>query len=129
MVGGGDAAMAATYEQRAAMGAFGERLAGRVLEAAGLEVLDRNWRCSSGEIDIVAGSGALVVVCEVKTRRGDRFGSPAAAITGDKLERLYRLGMVWAAAHGRAGSRLRVDLVCIRLDRGAPHVEHIVGVS
>jgi putative endonuclease len=121
--------MTTTYAQRQALGAYGERLAVRALEAAGLEVLDRNWRCPQGEIDIVAGHAELVVVCEVKTRRGERFGSPAAAITPHKLERLYRLGAAWAEAHARAGSRLRVDVVSVRLTRGARQVEHIAGVS
>jgi putative endonuclease len=121
--------MAATYEQRAALGAFGERLAVRALEEAGLEVLDRNWRCARGEIDIVATTDGLVVVCEVKTRRGDRYGSPASAVTRAKTERLYRLGTLWAGAHGYAGRRLRIDVVAIVLSARGTRVEHLPGVS
>jgi putative endonuclease len=122
--------MAATFAQRAALGAYGERLAIQQLEGAGLRVLDRNWRCSAGEIDIVAAAGQLLVVCEVKTRRGDRFGSPLEAITVDKAERLYRLGDAWAVAHGFSYQRLRVDVVAVRLSaRGARRVEHLTGVS
>jgi putative endonuclease len=121
--------MAATYAQRRALGAYGERLAARVLESAGLEILDRNWRCSQGEIDIVAGSSGLVVVCEVKTRRGDRYGTPVEAITPAKAERLYRLGAAWSQAHGRAELRLRIDVVSVELSRRERRVRHLVGVS
>jgi putative endonuclease len=121
--------MAATFAQRQALGAYGERLAARELEASGLQVLDRNWRCAQGEIDIVAGSPGLVVVCEVKTRRGARYGSPAAAITPEKTQRLYRLGAAWAAAHGCSGVRLRVDVVSVRLSGPRRQIEHLAGVS
>jgi putative endonuclease len=121
--------MAATYAQRRALGAYGERLAVRVLESAGLEILDRNWRCSQGEIDIVAGAAGLVVVCEVKTRRGDRYGSPAEAITPEKADRLYRLGAEWTAAHSCADRRLRIDVVSVVLSGGRRRVEHLAGVS
>ena len=121
--------MAATYAQRVALGAYGERLAVRALVDAGLEILDRNWRCRQGEIDIVAATGGTVVVCEVKTRRGARFGPPAAAITAAKAERLHRLGAAWLAAHGRSGARLRVDVVSIVLSGRGQRVEHLSGVS
>jgi putative endonuclease len=121
--------MAATYAQRRALGAYGERLAVRELESAGLEVLDRNWRCSLGEIDIVARAPGALVVCEVKTRAGTRFGSPIEAITPEKAERLYRLGAAWAAAHGCDDQRLRVDVVSVVLSRGERRVEHLPGVS
>jgi putative endonuclease len=121
--------MTATYAQRKALGAYGERLAARVLEREGLEILDRNWRCAAGEIDIVAGGPGLVVVCEVKTRRGDRFGSPLDAITPDKTERLYRLGAAWVVEHGCADRRLRVDVVGVMLSGPHRRVEHVAGVS
>jgi putative endonuclease len=121
--------MAATYAQRRALGAYGERLAARALEGAGLRILDRNWRCPVGEIDIVAGGPGLVVVCEVKTRRGGRYGSPVEAITSQKAERLYRLGAAWAAAHDCADLRLRIDVVSVLLSGRVQRVEHLAGVS
>ena len=60
-----------------AVGAYGERVAARWLSDAGMLVLDRNWRCASGELDIVARDGDTIVFCEVKTRRTQRFGVPA----------------------------------------------------
>jgi putative endonuclease len=121
--------MAATYAQRRALGAYGERLAAQALEGQGLRILDRNWRCADGEIDIVAGGPGMVVVCEVKTRRSDRFGSPIEAITADKAERLYRLGAAWVEQHGCRDLRLRVDVVSVLLSGRRRRVEHIAGVS
>ena len=121
--------MAATYAQRKALGAYGERLAAQALERAGLRILDRNWRCPGGEIDIVAGAPGVVVVCEVKTRRSGRFGTPVEAVTAQKAERLYRLGASWAAAHGCAELRLRVDVVSVVLSGRGRRVEHLAGMS
>ena len=81
------------------VGAYGERLAARYLAEAGLEVLDRNWRCAQGEVDIVALDGDCLVVCEVKTRRGQGFGDPVEAVTWRKAARLRRLAACWLAEH------------------------------
>lgn len=107
--------MAATYAQRKALGDYGERLAERELERQGLEVLDRNWRCSQGEIDIVARQHGMLVVCEVKTRSSVRYGAPVEAITPAKAARLRRLGLAWAKAHAASYDGLRVDVVCVLL--------------
>jgi len=67
-----------------AVGDYGEQVACAHLTDAGLEVLERNWRCDQGELDIVARDGDTLVFCEVKTRRSDRFGSPLEAVTRAK---------------------------------------------
>ena len=64
-----------------AVGAYGERLAARYLLEAGMQVLDRNWRCDQGEVDIVAMDDRCLVVVEVKTRRSLAFGPPVEAVT------------------------------------------------
>lgn len=61
---------------RGALGRYGEDLAARLLTDAGMSVLERNWRCRAGEIDIVAMDGDALVVCEVKTRRVGDFEHP-----------------------------------------------------
>jgi putative endonuclease len=115
--------------QRKAVGDFGERVACRYLTAQGLTVLDRNWRCAAGEIDIVAKDGDVVVVCEVKTRSDARFGTPVEAITTTKANRLYRLGRLWIGEHDVDWSALRVDVVAVLCaHRGPAMVEHLVGV-
>src|SRR6187401_1394164 len=120
--------MAATYAQRRALGDYGERLAALELERQGLEVLDRNWRCSEGEIDIVAQGRNLLVACEVKTRRSDRYGSAMEAITPTKAARLYRLAFAWCAEHEWPRSAVRVDVVTVLLARRcSPVVTHYAG--
>jgi len=122
--------MAATYARRRAVGDFGERVAARHLEAAGLEVLARNWRCGEGEIDIVARDGDTVVVVEVKTRTSARFGTPAEAVTEQKAMRLHRLARVWARSHEQGAGRIRVDVVSVLAPRrGRVTVSHLVGVA
>src|SRR4051812_43106380 len=80
-----------------ALGAYGEQVAARHLEEAGCVLLDRNWRCSEGEIDLVASDGAVLVICEVKTRSSLAYGDPAEAVVGAKAARLRRLAVRWMA--------------------------------
>jgi putative endonuclease len=122
--------MTSTHAQRKALGDYGERLAAAHLVENGLVVLDRNWRCSAGEIDIVGDDGNTVVVCEVKTRSSDRFGTPMEAITARKAARLHRLGWMWIKDHSVHCAELRVDVVAIvQPHRGAATVDHVVGVA
>ncbi|MFG2327027.1 YraN family protein [Streptomyces sp. NBC_01723] len=117
---------------RGAMGRYGETLAARRLTGAGMTVLERNWRCGrTGEIDIVARDGDVLVVCEVKTRRGGSFEHPMAAVTPEKAGRLRRLAERWIQTHGGAPpGGVRIDLVGVLLpQRGAPVVEHARGVA
>jgi putative endonuclease len=105
--------MAAGERQR--VGAAGERLAARWYESNGFEVVARNWRCAAGEIDLVCRRGPLLVVCEVKTRRSDRFGTPAEAVTPSKQRRLRRLaGAYLAQMGGRRGvNEVRIDVAAV----------------
>jgi putative endonuclease len=115
--------------RRNALGRYGEDVAARHLVALGLVVLDRNWRCPSGEIDLVLRDGDVLVVCEVKTRSSDACGSPHEAVTPAKLDRLKRLGLLWAEAHGVRPAETRIDLVAVRrARRGAATVEHVRGL-
>jgi putative endonuclease len=115
------------------LGRYGEQLAADYLIEAGLEVLGRNWRCPAGEIDLIAREGAVLVVCEVKTRRSDAYGSPFAAITGAKLGRLRRLAAAWLEADERQDAprpqEIRVDVIGVWAPRGGrARVEHQGGV-
>lgn len=113
-----------------ALGDYGERVAARYLTRAGLTVLDRNWRCPAGEIDLVLREGPVLVVCEVKTRRGLTFGHPVAAVRERKLHRLHQLALFWCEAHGVTAPDLRIDVVgVIQPRRGAPQVEHVRGIG
>ncbi len=111
---------------RQAVGAHGEHLAEQHLTAQGLIVLDRNWRCAGGEIDLVLRDGADVVFCEVKTRRGTRFGTPAEAIGPAKVRRLRRLAARWLAESPVRPREARFDVVAVVQRDGGPFVvEHV----
>lgn len=121
-----------THQARSALGRYGEGLAARRLTLAGMTVLERNWRCGrTGEIDIVARDGDVLVVCEVKTRRAGAFQHPMAAVTPEKAERLRGLAERWIQSHGGAPpGGVRIDLVGVLLPRrGAPVVEHVRGAA
>ena len=122
--------MTTTAASKQALGAYGETVAARHLVAAGLVLLDRNWRCDEGEIDLVLREGAVLVVCEVKTRTSEACGAPHEAVSETKLERLRRLGERWAADRGVHPPETRVDLVAVmRPPRGAAAVEHVRGIG
>jgi putative endonuclease len=122
----------ADMNARSALGRYGEALAARRLGEAGMTVLARNWRCGrTGEIDIVARDGDVLVICEVKTRRDGRFEHPMAAVTPEKAGRLRDLAERWIQTHGGAPpGGVRVDLIGVVLPgKGAPVVEHARGVA
>jgi len=111
-----------------ALGKAGEELAARHLAAAGMVVLDRNWRCEVGEIDIVARDGDTLVVCEVKTRSGTAYGSPLEAVTPAKADRLRALAARWLADRRVRPAAVRIDVVGVRRPRVGPTVlEHVRG--
>lgn len=112
------------------IGAYGEQVAAEHLVRAGFVVVERNWRCDIGEVDIVAMDGATVVVCEVKTRSGLGFGSGLEAVTRQKLARLHRLAARWLAENGARGTAVRVDVVAVHRRRvGPPVVVHVRGAQ
>jgi putative endonuclease len=113
-----------------AVGAYGERVAVRFLVEAGLVVLERNWRCPIGEIDIVARDGRCLVVCEVKTRSSAAFGHPLEAVSPAKAARLRKLAMAWVEAHGVRPPEIRIDLVAVlRSAQGPAEVSHLRAVA
>jgi putative endonuclease len=112
--------------QRQAVGAYGERVAAQHLQNQGLVLLHRNWRCSDGEIDLILRDGDDVVFCEVKTRRGAAYGSPAEAIGHRKVHRLRLLANRWLNESGIRARGLRFDVVeVLPQPRGATRVTHI----
>jgi putative endonuclease len=102
---------------RRALGAAGEAQAAAWYEGHGYAVLHRNWRCREGELDLVVRRGRVLVFVEVKTRRTDRFGIPAEAVTPEKQRRIRTLARRYLdATDVRAGS-LRFDVVSILAGR------------
>ncbi|WP_354642484.1 YraN family protein [Kitasatospora camelliae] len=139
------------------LGRYGEEVAARRLVERGLCILERNWRCAEGELDIVALDGDTLAVCEVKTRSERGFQQPAEAIGQVKADRLRRLAERWLderwpvhfaqladAVHQAHGSDpptedrpdaappppggVRIDLVAVvNRLKGAALVEHLRG--
>ena len=112
------------------LGRRGEELAAEYLRQAGFRVLDRNYRCAEGEIDIVAADHRILVACEVKTRSSVRYGTPIEAVDARKLRRLRRLAVRWAATHGVIFDGLRVDVIgVLKSPDGEFTIDHVPGVG
>ena len=118
-----------------AVGRFGEQVAADFVRELGLEILDRNWRCPGGEIDIVARDGATLVFVEVKTRSSRAYGLPAEAVDARKAARIRRLAGQWMTAYRDTGEApfwqaVRFDVVSVIRDRAGTEpldVDHLVG--
>lgn len=116
-----------------AVGRFGEQVACDHLQGAGLIVLERNWRCAAGEIDIIALDGSALAIVEVKTRSTARFGSPMEAVDRAKRTRLRRLAVLWMAAHNDSArpswTSVRFDVVAVVRSSGAGPIDvtHVRG--
>ena len=103
-------------DPRRVVGRNGEDAAVAWYAGAGYEILDRNWRAREGELDIVVRNTHTVAFCEVKTRRGDEFGSPAEAVTARKQLRIRKLAGRWLGEHHTAAADLRFDVAAVRPD-------------
>jgi putative endonuclease len=95
------------------LGERGEDAAAAYLERAGFTIVERNWRCSAGEIDIIAMDGETVVLCEVKTRRSTSKGSPSDAVTPAKRQRYARLASAYVQEAGLPETEIRFDVIAI----------------
>lgn len=108
------------------LGRWGEELAVRQLEKTGHVILSRNWRCREGELDLVATDRKRLVFCEVKTRSGLGFGTPAEAVTPDKADRIRRLAHQWQREFMLRWCPVRFDIIAILAQPGTPpQVRHI----
>ena len=109
------------------LGRRGEALAAAHLERAGLRIIDANWRCPFGELDLVASDGDELVIVEVKTRSSMAFGDPFSAVTREKRARLWRLAAAWRDAHPATRWRTtRLDVVAVIASAdGAVAIDHL----
>ena len=107
------------------LGKSGEDLACRELERRGYAIVARRFRVRSGELDIIARDGAVMVFVEVKTRAGRRFGEAAEAVTAAKQRRIALLANEYLLRHRMSDCPCRFDVVSVHVDAGAPVVEII----
>jgi putative endonuclease len=115
-----------------AVGRYGEQVAVSHLEAAGLTVVARNWRCRQGELDIIARDGSDLVFVEVKTRSSRAFGSPAEAVDRAKSARIRQLALRWIMAQRELGepeywTNLRFDVISVLRGRSGVEIAHVRG--
>lgn len=116
-------------------GLLGEDIAAEFLTGLGYRVLERRWRTSRGELDLIVEDGECLVAVEVKARRGRGFGHPLEAIDDEKLRRLHLLLYEYAAERPSGAADWRVDVVSVVLGPGeldgviAPDIEHLQDVT
>lgn len=121
------ASPAALPMTRREVGALGEKLAADLLKGKGYEIVERNFRCRQGEIDIIARDGECLVFVEVRARRGSDFGAPEESVTHSKQERLVLLADAYLQTAGSRPPSWRIDVVAVELtsDGRASRLEHI----
>ncbi len=100
-------------QARRALGASGEEAVAAWYEDHGYEVVERNWRCRAGELDLILRRGRTFVFCEVKTRSSDAFGAPVEAITRDKQVRLRHLAARWLEDAPLRPTEIRFDVASV----------------
>ena len=112
-------------DPRRQLGDHGEDLAAAALKKQGYKILERNFVTPLGEIDLIARQGQVLVVVEVKTRRGSSFGAPQDAVHPGKQGRLRRLADYYLKAKRLTGTPVRFDVVAVTLAGDEPQVEII----
>ena len=110
--------------KRASLGRWGENLALGFLKTQGLKILERNFRCPAGEIDIIARSDSQIIFVEVKTRESEIFGTPQEAVNQRKQTQVIRVAQ-WYLEQNPVNLQPRFDVLAIRTGAGKPDLEHI----
>lgn len=112
-------------DARPALGKGGEERAAKLLRSKGFTIVERNFRCREGEIDVIARRGDTLVFCEVKTRRTDRWGTPGEAVGWRKQQRLRQLAAIWLQQHRPGRVKVRFDVVSVIVGQRDVYVTHI----
>jgi putative endonuclease len=104
-------------QRRQLVGKTGEERAKEFWLQQGYAIVETNYRCALGEIDIVALDGDTTVLVEVRTKTSLAYGSPEESITAEKARRLRRMAQSYLQSQRRSGNACRIDLVAVILDR------------
>lgn len=112
---------------RGELGRRGEDVAAEFLRARHYRIVARNYRCRAGEIDLIAEDGGTLVFVEVRSRTGDRCGTPLESVDPRKQARVARVARHFLAGSGLAERDARFDVIGVRFDADPPGVEHVAG--
>lgn len=112
-----------------ALGAKGEDIAERYLKKKGYRIVERNYRCRLGEIDIIALDGSTLVFIEVKTRRNQNYGRPCEAVNAVKIRHILRTATCYTALSHVRYEDIRIDVVEILLQGGKPYIHYIKNIT
>jgi len=112
-------------EPRQLVGKAGEEAAVRYLREHGYQILERNYRCRFGEIDLIARDGRVLAFVEVKTRRSQKYGPAAAAVTREKQRHLIKASQLYLIQMKKADELCRFDVVTVAMEAQLPHIELI----
>ncbi|GGA39859.1 YraN family protein [Paenibacillus physcomitrellae] len=129
---GRPAPVPAPKKNRKITGAAGEQAAAELLLSADYRIVERNWRCRSGELDIIASKDGVLVIVEVRSRSAGalRFGSPAESVNTRKIRQVRETAAVYLHQTGQTMSPVRFDVIAVILDQAGRPVstEHLIGV-
>jgi putative endonuclease len=108
------------------LGKLGENAACEYLEGKGFQVVERNFRCHLGEIDLVCKDNNVLVIVEVKARYSMHYGQPFESVTYHKQRRLIRLAQTYLKfKHGTVNLMTRFDVISISYKDGKKEIKHI----
>ncbi|NLN87941.1 MAG: YraN family protein [Syntrophomonadaceae bacterium] len=107
------------------LGYKGEDLAVSYLQGQGYNILQRNYRSRSGEIDIICSRRGIIVFVEVKTRTSNIYGSPEESITWRKRDHIRKVALDYLAAGHQPFKELRFDVIGIMMEQGIPSINHV----
>ncbi|OMF51351.1 YraN family protein [Paenibacillus peoriae] len=115
-------------DQRKAKGAMGEEAAALFLENLGYRIIERNWRCRSGEIDLIAKQEHILVFIEVRSRSSSKYGTPAESVTARKIAQVRQTAAVYLHMNGIGEAPIRFDMISAQLtDEKAVVTDHLIG--
>jgi putative endonuclease len=112
-------------KERLDLGRFGEELALKTIKRLGYKKIVRNYRCSLGEVDLVAEDGDSLVFIEIKTRKGKSLGYAKEAVDARKRRQLSKLALAYMKANRCCEAKARFDVVAISLDGTETKIEVI----
>ncbi|MDY8093869.1 YraN family protein [Paenibacillus polymyxa] len=115
-------------DQRKAKGAMGEEAAALFLENLGYRIIERNWRCRSGEIDLITKQEHTFVFIEVRSRSSSKYGTPAESVTARKIAQVRQTAAVYLHMNGIGDAPIRFDMISVQLtDEKAVVTDHLIG--